>query len=216
MDAEVRSLEGSYALYQVRRQTGRAGRQLERRASQARKAAAERVKGGWAALHARRSLDPHLVMYSAFSHRGVLGDPGAVYHKAREIAPQLRGMWVVQDAEQAALLPPDVEHVLLNTLRYRQLTARATYFVNNVNWPGTLTKRPGSIHIHTHQGTPLKYMAADLLDKPGARHGVDVPQMLRRADRWDYSLVANRHSELVWERAYPCHFASARTGSPPQ
>ncbi len=92
-------------------------------------------------------------MYSAFSHRGVLGDPGAVYCKAREIAPQLRGVWVVQDAEQAALLPPDVEHVLLNTLRYRQLTARATYFVNNVNWPGTLTKRPGSIHIHTHQGT---------------------------------------------------------------
>jgi CDP-glycerol glycerophosphotransferase (TagB/SpsB family) len=57
-------------------------------------------------------------------------------------------------------------------------------------------------------------MAADLLDKPGARYGVDVPQMLRRADRWDHSLVANLHSELVWERAYPCHFASARTGSP--
>jgi CDP-glycerol glycerophosphotransferase (TagB/SpsB family) len=38
--------------------------------------------------------------------------------------------------------------------------------------------------------------------------------MLRRADRWDYSLVANRHSELVWERAYPCHFTSLRSGSP--
>jgi CDP-glycerol glycerophosphotransferase (TagB/SpsB family) len=57
-------------------------------------------------------------------------------------------------------------------------------------------------------------MAADLLHKPGARHGFDVPQMLRRADRWDYSLVANRHSELVWDRAYPCHFTSLRTGSP--
>jgi CDP-glycerol glycerophosphotransferase (TagB/SpsB family) len=57
-------------------------------------------------------------------------------------------------------------------------------------------------------------MGVDLLDKPGARRGVDVPRMLRRADRWDHSLVANRHSELVWERAYPCGFASARTGSP--
>lgn len=94
------------------------------------------------------------------------------------------------------------------------MTARAGFFVNNVNWPGTLAKRPGSVHIHTHQGTPLKLMAADLLDRPGARHGVDVPQMLRRADRWDHSLVANPHSELVWERAYPCHFTSARTGSP--
>jgi CDP-glycerol glycerophosphotransferase (TagB/SpsB family) len=92
--------------------------------------------------------------------------------------------------------------------------ARATYWVNNVNWPGTLAKRPGSVHIHTHQGTPLKYMGADLLTKPGARQGFDVPQMLRRADRWDYSLVAGRHAERAWERAYPCHFTSLRTGSP--
>ncbi|MGM9385646.1 CDP-glycerol glycerophosphotransferase family protein, partial [Streptomyces antibioticus] len=166
------------------------------------------------AVHARRPLDPRLVVYSAFSHRGVLGDPGAIYRAAREIAPELRGVWVVRDEETAALLPDDVEHVLLDSPAYRRITARAGFFVNNVNWPGSLAKRPGSVHIHTHQGTPLKYMAADLLQRPGGRFGVDVPQMLRRADRWDHSLVANRHSELVWERAYPCHFASARTGSP--
>ncbi|EST26012.1 CDP-glycerol glycerophosphotransferase family protein, partial [Streptomyces roseochromogenus] len=107
-----------------------------------------------------------------------------------------------------------MEHVIVGSRRYLEVTARANFFVNDVNWPGALAKRPGSVHIHTHQGTPLKYMGADLLDKPGARLGFDVPQMLRRADRWDYSLVANRHSELVWERAYPCHFTSVRTGSP--
>ncbi|PAZ15912.1 glycosyl transferase [Streptomyces sp. SA15] len=211
---ELRVLEGSYAMYAVKRQAGRAGREVGRRAQQVRRAAAVRMARGRSALSARRSLDPNLVVYSAFSHRGVLGDPAAIYRKAREIAPHLRGVWVVQDEQQAALLPPDVEHVLLDSPRYRRITARAMYFVNNVNWPGALPKRPGSVHIHTHQGTPLKYMGADLLAKPGARHGLDVPQMLRRADRWDYSLVANRHSELVWERAYPCHFTSLRTGSP--
>jgi glycosyltransferase involved in cell wall biosynthesis/CDP-glycerol glycerophosphotransferase (TagB/SpsB family) len=212
----VRVLEGGYAAYQLRRQSGRARRELGRRALRVRRTAAGRVKGGWAALHARRPLDPDLVMYSAFSHRGMLGDPAAIHRKALQIAPHLRGVWVVGDREQAALLPRDVEaeYVLPGTLRYRQLAARAAFFVNNVNWPAAPPKRPGSVHIHTHLGTPLKYMAADLLGKPGARHGVDVPQMLRRADRWDYSLVANRHSELVWERAYPCRFASARTGSP--
>jgi CDP-glycerol glycerophosphotransferase (TagB/SpsB family)/glycosyltransferase involved in cell wall biosynthesis len=211
---ELRVLEGGFTRYRVRRQAGRAGRELGRRGQQARRIAAARVKRGWSAAHEHRPLDPHLAVYSAFSHQGVLGDPGAVYAAAQKLAPHLRGVWVVRDEEQAALLPPDTEHVLLDSLRYRQVTARATYFVNNVNWPGTLVKRPGSVHIHTHQGTPLKYMAADLLHKPGARHGLDVPQMLRRADRWDYSLVANRHSELVWDRAYPCHFTSLRTGSP--
>ncbi|MFJ8336222.1 CDP-glycerol glycerophosphotransferase family protein [Streptomyces sp. NPDC094437] len=211
---ELRVLEGSYAVYQSRRQAGRAVRELARRAQRPRKAAAVRLARTRDALTARRSLDPNLVVYSAFSHRGVLGDPGAIYLKSREIAPQLRGVWVVRDEETAALLAPDVERVVLDSPEYRRVTARASFFVNNVNWPGTLAKRPGSVHIHTHQGTPLKYMAADLLTKPGARHGVDVPQMLRRADRWDHSLVANLHSERVWERAYPCHFTSARTGSP--
>ncbi|MEV5935874.1 bifunctional glycosyltransferase family 2 protein/CDP-glycerol:glycerophosphate glycerophosphotransferase [Streptomyces sp. NPDC052079] len=210
--AELRVLEGGYAGYVLRRQAGRAGRELERRARQARAATAARAARARSVL--RRPLDPRLAVYSAFSHRGVLGDPAAVYRAARELAPHIRGVWVLADEETAAGLPPDTEYVLLNSPGYRRATERATYFVNNVNWSGALVKRPGSVHIHTHQGTPLKCMGADLLDKPGARLGFDVPQMLRRADRWDYSLVANRHSELVWERAYPCHFTSLRSGSP--
>ncbi|MEG3631756.1 bifunctional glycosyltransferase/CDP-glycerol:glycerophosphate glycerophosphotransferase [Streptomyces poriticola] len=212
--AELRVLERGYAAYRLRHQAGRAGRELRRRAHKAREAAAGRLTRAGAAVRPRRPLDPQLVVYSAFSHRGVLGDPAAIHRAAREIAPQLRGVWVVRDEETAAQLPPDTEHVLLGSAEYRRVTERAAFLVNNVNWPGTVAKRPGSVHIHTHQGTPLKYMGADLLGRPGARHGLDVPGMLRRADRWDYSLVANRHSELVWERAYPCHFTSVRTGSP--
>ncbi|MGJ5755481.1 CDP-glycerol:poly(glycerophosphate) glycerophosphotransferase [Streptomyces puniciscabiei] len=213
-DGETRLLEGSWTAYRIRRQAARAGQEAARLAALAGGAATARARAGWAAVHTLRPLDPHLVVYSASSHRGVLGDPAAVYAKAREIAPQLRGVWVVKDEESADRLPPGVEHVIVGSRRYLEVAARATFFVNDVNWPGTLAKRPGSVHIQTHQGTPLKYMGADLLDKPGARLGFDVPQMLRRADRWDYSLVANRHSELVWERAYPCHFTSLRTGSP--
>ncbi|WP_225822943.1 bifunctional glycosyltransferase/CDP-glycerol:glycerophosphate glycerophosphotransferase [Streptomyces naphthomycinicus] len=214
VDGEVAVLEGSWTGYRLRRQAVRAGREAARRAERARRAAAARARTGWAAVQAHRPLDENLVVYSASSHRGMLGDPAAVYAAACEIAPRLRGVWVVRDAETAAGLPPGVEHVIVGSRRYLDVTARAKFFVNDVNWPGALVKRPGSVHIHTHQGTPLKYAGADLLDKPGARLGFDVPQMLRRADRWDHSLVANRHSELVWERAYPCHFASARTGSP--
>ncbi|MFG3011396.1 CDP-glycerol glycerophosphotransferase family protein [Streptomyces cinerochromogenes] len=214
VDGEVAALTGSWTGYRIKRQAARAGREAARRAERARRAAAARARAGWTALHAHRPLDPRLVVYSASSHLGLLGDPAAIYRKAREIAPQLRGVWVVRDAETAAQLPPGVEHVIVGSRRYLEVTARAKFFVNDVNWPGTLVKRPGSVHIHTHQGTPLKYVGADLLDKPGARLGFDVPQMLRRADRWDYSLVANPHSELVWERAYPCHFTSVRTGSP--
>ncbi|MFJ8361339.1 CDP-glycerol glycerophosphotransferase family protein [Streptomyces sp. NPDC093984] len=211
--AELRVLEGSYAGYLLRQRAAAVGDALGRRRRQARTVAARRVKRGWSWAYERRPLDPDLAVYSAFSHRGVLGDPAAIHRAARDLAPHIRGVWVVRP-DQAEHLPPDIEYVLPGSLGYLRVTARATYFVNNVNWPGTLAKRPGSVHIHTHRGTPLKYMGADLRDKPGARLGLDVPQMLRRADRWDYSLVANRHSELVWDRAYPCGFTSVRSGSP--
>ncbi|MFI8201850.1 CDP-glycerol glycerophosphotransferase family protein [Streptomyces sp. NPDC085937] len=210
--AELRALEGGYAGYVLRRRAQRAGRDLARRAGQARVATAVRAVRARSLL--RRPLDPDLAVYSAFSHRGMYGDPAAVYRAARELAPHVRGVWVVADEERAAALPPDTPYVLLDSPGYRRVTERATYFVNNVNWPYTLAKRPGSVHVHTHQGTPLKYMGADLLGKPGARLHFDVPRMLRRADRWDYSLVANRHSERVWEGAFPCHFTSLRSGSP--
>ncbi|MFK0155481.1 CDP-glycerol glycerophosphotransferase family protein [Streptomyces sp. NPDC090493] len=212
--ADLGVLGGSYASYRLREQAGRAARAGGRQAQRVRQAAQGRARRALTGLRGLRSPDENLVLYSAASHQGLRGDPAAVYRAAREIAPQLRGVWVVRDAEVAAELPAGVDHVLLDSPEYLRLTARAKFFVNDVNWPGTLVKRPGSVHVHTHRGTPLKYLGADLLGKPGARLGFDVPQMLRRADRWDHSLVANRHSELVWERAYPCHFASARTGSP--
>ncbi|MBT3167574.1 bifunctional glycosyltransferase family 2 protein/CDP-glycerol:glycerophosphate glycerophosphotransferase [Streptomyces sp. Vc74B-19] len=210
--AELRALEGGYAGYLLRRRAQRTGRDLARRAGQVRAATAARAVRARSLL--RRPLDPDLAVYSAFSHRGMYGDPAAVYRAARELAPHVRGVWVVADEERAAALPPDTPYVLLDSPGYRRVTERATYFVNNVNWPWALAKRPGSVHVHTHQGTPLKYMGADLLGKPGARLHFDVPRMLRRADRWDYSLVANRHSERVWEGAFPCHFTSLRSGSP--
>jgi CDP-glycerol glycerophosphotransferase (TagB/SpsB family) len=176
-------------------------------------AASARAQRAWYATQLRRPVDPHLAVYSATHHQGVSGDPAAIHAKARELAPHIHGVWVVQE-DAVGSLPPGIDHVTPGSRRYYAVMARARYWVNNVNWPGTLVKRPGSVHVQTHQGTPLKYMGADLLTKPGARHGFSVPQMLRRADRWDFSLVANRHSELVWERAYPCHFTSLRTGSP--
>ncbi|MFI1566295.1 CDP-glycerol glycerophosphotransferase family protein [Streptomyces sp. NPDC020490] len=198
--AALRGARGARAL------AGKAARRTARTVS----ARSQRVLYG---AGSRLPLDPHLAVYSSGHHRGVSGDPAAIHAKARELAPHIRGVWVVRE-DAVDTLPPGIEHVTPGSARYHAVMARATYWVNNVNWPGSLVKRPGSVHIHTHLGTPLKFMGADLLDKPGARHGFSVPQMLRRADRWDYSLVANRHSELAWERAYPCHFTSLRTGSP--
>ncbi|MFD6726583.1 glycosyltransferase family 2 protein, partial [Streptomyces sp. NPDC060131] len=56
--AGLRVLEGSYAAYRVRRQSGRAARELERRTRPALAAAAGRLRRTASTVHVRRPLDP--------------------------------------------------------------------------------------------------------------------------------------------------------------
>jgi CDP-glycerol glycerophosphotransferase (TagB/SpsB family)/glycosyltransferase involved in cell wall biosynthesis len=184
-----------------------------RKKRELRKSASTQVKRAIARTQRRRPLDPNLAVYSAFSHRGVLGDPAAVHQAARTLAPHIRAVWVVRpDAVMG--LPKGIDYVTPGTPGYHRVMSRATYFVNNVNWPQGLVKRPGQIHVHTHLGTPLGHMGVDLLGHPAATHRVDVQATLSGADRWDYSLVSSRYAEQIWDRALPCHFISLATGAP--
>jgi CDP-glycerol glycerophosphotransferase len=161
----------------------------------------------------RRPLDDGLVLYSAYWNRGVLCSPAAIERAARHLAPELRAVWLV--APWAVdTLPPGTDHVQPGTRRYRQVTARARWFIGNTGFPGDLLKRPGSVHVQTHHGTPLKTMGLDLRPYPAAAARVNFGRMLRTADRWDYSLSGNRHSTEVWERAYPASFESLEYGTP--
>jgi CDP-glycerol glycerophosphotransferase len=92
--------------------------------------------------------------------------------------------------------------------------ARAKYFVNNVNFPDTILKRPGQIHVQTHHGTPLKRMGVDQIPFPATSRGEDYEALLERCARWDFSVSANQHSTETWQRAYPVPFTSLDYGYP--
>jgi len=156
----------------------------------------------------REPLDPDLAAFAAYWYRGYSCNPAAIHERARELHPRIRGVWVVKES---GTVPDGIEHVVAGTEAYHDLIARATYFVNNVNWPDHLVKRDGQVHVMTHHGTPLKKMGMDLAQMPGERNLAGV---LRRCRRWDYSVSANPFSTLVWERAYPTRYETLETGYP--
>ncbi|MFZ3561714.1 bifunctional glycosyltransferase/CDP-glycerol:glycerophosphate glycerophosphotransferase [Streptomyces sp. BH055] len=208
-----RLIAAPYPVFRAYALAERLGRASARKKSELSTAAARRAKRGYAATQRRRRLDPNLAVYSAGWHRGVLGDPAAVHEAARLLAPHIDAVWVVRP-DAVAHLPSGIDHVTPDSPRYHRVTSRATYFVNNVGWTLGMVKRPGQIHVHTHEGTPLGHMGADRLDRPAARHQADVRGELRRADRWDFSLVSSPYAQQIWDRAYPCHFTSLPTGAP--
>jgi CDP-glycerol glycerophosphotransferase len=125
----------------------------------------------------------------------------------------MRGVWVVKP-DRVAELPEGVEHVLPRSREYYDVMARATYLVNNVNWPNEIVKREGSVHVMTHHGTPLKRMGLDLQLSAVTEGRMDFPALMRRCARWDFSVSSNPHSTLVWERVYPLRYESIESGYP--
>ncbi|MGH4032837.1 bifunctional glycosyltransferase/CDP-glycerol:glycerophosphate glycerophosphotransferase [Actinomycetota bacterium Odt1-20B] len=150
----------------------------------------------------RRALDPDLAVYGAYWNRGVSCNPAAIHAKARELAPHIKGVWVVSSRNKHRV-PPGVDYVIEGSRRYWQAMARATYLINNSSFPGGFTKRPGQVYLQTHHGTPLKKMGLDQRRYPAGTHGISFQKVLDHTDQWDLSLSSNPHSTEIWERVYP-------------
>ena len=64
----------------------------------------------------REPVDPQLAVYAAYWFRGYACNPRAIYERARELAPDVRGVWVVKP-QAADASRPGVEHVVADTPR---------------------------------------------------------------------------------------------------
>ncbi|MFJ1974587.1 CDP-glycerol glycerophosphotransferase family protein [Streptomyces sp. NPDC087903] len=162
----------------------------------------------------RRPLDPGLAVYCAYWGRGYACSPAAIHAKARELAPHLRSVFLVEP-DAVAGMPEGVEYAVIGSREYWEVLARATYLVNNANFADAVVKRPGSLHLQTQHGTPLKKMGIDQATYPvvAAATG-SFAKLLARVDRWDFNLTSNRHSTEMWERAFPASHETLEYGYP--
>jgi CDP-glycerol glycerophosphotransferase len=159
-------------------------------------------------------LDEKLAVYAAYWYRGFACNPAAVYLKARELCPSVRGVWVIARRDQAGALPDGVPYVVENTPAYFKAMATAKYLVNNVNFPHTTSKRPGSVHVQTQHGTPVKKLGLDLRGHPEAAAGMDFDRLLEHVARWDYLVSPNPHSTMAFTGAYPGRYEVLESGYP--
>jgi CDP-glycerol glycerophosphotransferase len=171
----------------------------------------QRARGVYYRARRRQPIDDKLAVYAAYWYRGYSCNPKAIYEKARELAPDIRGVWVVR---RGGSVPEGVPHVVAGTKAYYDLVARAKYFVNNVNYPDHVVKRPGQIHVQTHHGTPLKKMGLDQMAYPAGGGDMDFKRLIARSDRWDYVISSNPLSTEAWERCFPCDYEMLEIGYP--
>ncbi|WP_327409676.1 bifunctional glycosyltransferase family 2 protein/CDP-glycerol:glycerophosphate glycerophosphotransferase [Streptomyces sp. NBC_01281] len=201
---------GAYSAFRALRGANRAAAGAVRRVPRPRML---RTRAFYAA-QLRRPLDENLAVYCAYWGRGYACNPAAIHAKARELAPHIRSVFLVEpDAVDA--VPKDVEYAVIGSRRSWEVLARAKYLVNNANFADAVVKRPGSVHVQTQHGTPLKKMGVDQSTYPvvAAATG-SFTKLLSRVDRWDYNLSSNRHSTQMWERAFPGGYEALEYGYP--
>ncbi|GFN04334.1 hypothetical protein Smic_28900 [Streptomyces microflavus] len=160
-----------------------------------------------------RPLDPNLAVYGAYWNRGVACNPAAIHAKARELAPDIRGLWVVSSRYRDRM-PAGVPYVIEGSRPYWRAMATATYLVNNSSFPGGFTKRRGQRYLQTHHGTPLKTMGLDQRAYPALARKADFAKILAHVGQWDFSLSANPHTTEVWDRVYPGPYERLDLGYP--
>ncbi|MFJ8540498.1 CDP-glycerol glycerophosphotransferase family protein [Streptomyces sp. NPDC093586] len=170
------------------------------------------VMGAFYRSQLRLPLDENLAVFSAYWSRGVSCNPAAIDAELARLAPHVRRVWVVRP-EAVEQVPAGVEYVRVGSRGYWAAVARAKYLVNNVNFADSVVKRAGQIHVQTHHGTPLKSMGLDQQKYPASTN-MDFHKLLRRCDRWDFSISSNRFSTSVWERVYPSSYTTLETGYP--
>ncbi|MGW1563465.1 bifunctional glycosyltransferase/CDP-glycerol:glycerophosphate glycerophosphotransferase [Streptomyces sp. NPDC002144] len=209
-----------YRLYTALRPVNRLRLQARRSVGTTKRAARTTVRRARAVpsflyyeLQRRLPLDDHLAVYAAYWYRGYSCNPRAIYERARELAPDIHGVWIVRE-DAVASLPPGVDHVVEGSRSALRHLARAKYLVNNVNFPHTIAKRPGSVHLQTLHGTPLKVMGLDQQQYPIGAKGMNFTRLREHSARWDYLLSANPHSSDTWQRVYPGTYELLEYGYP--
>ncbi|MFG2519017.1 CDP-glycerol glycerophosphotransferase family protein [Streptomyces sp. NPDC048527] len=205
--------EDAYSRYRAFQSVNHKRRDLKSAVRERKRRVGAKVRAHRYQRELRRPVDPDLAVFSSYWDRGVSCNPAAIAAKLAELAPRIHQVWVVRSAD-VPLLPPGTDHVVPGSRRYWEVMARATYFVNNVNFPNGVVKRPEAVHVMTHHGTPLKRMGLDQMEYPAASKGLNFRQLLARVDKWDYSISSNSHSTRTWDRAYPTHCVPLEYGYP--
>ncbi|MEU8541661.1 bifunctional glycosyltransferase family 2 protein/CDP-glycerol:glycerophosphate glycerophosphotransferase [Streptomyces sp. NPDC048717] len=154
-----------------------------------------------------------VAVFAAYWNASYSCNPAAIHEKMKELAPGIKAVWVLKN--NATSRPPKgVTVVHPGSIGFWKAMARGKYFINNVNFPPSVVKREGQVHLQTHHGTPLKRMGVDLAEYPVGRSGMNLNKLMERVDRWDYSLTSNSFSTAAWDRAYPSFYEPLEYGYP--
>lgn len=161
----------------------------------------KRWRQGAALINRTQDVDQDLAVFSTMWGLAPRGNPLAIAEALATHVPSVKPVWALgKDAVEDV---QGIDYVVMGTPEHKRLLTTAKWFINDVNFPNTLTKRPGQVHLQTQHGTPLKFIGLDVQGYPLAANHMSFGKLLWRIDYWDYNLSSSRYSTEILNRAFP-------------
>ena len=148
------------------------------------------------------------VLYEAFSGRGMLCNPYAIFlelfHNPKY--SRYRHVWVLDQLENHAELIQEyrkyrnVKFVEYQSKHYLKYLCKAGYVINNSTFPTYYTKKEKQIYLNTWHGIPLKTLGYDM---PNGK--IEVANTVRNMLTSDYMISANPFLTSIYLESYKLH-----------
>jgi CDP-glycerol glycerophosphotransferase (TagB/SpsB family) len=152
------------------------------------------------------------VVFQSFHGKSYADSPRRIYEALLTQRPEMQSVWVLEDLNKP--IPGNARKVRPRSLSYYYYLARARYFVNNANFPDFLEKRPGTVHLQTWHGTPLKRIGLHV-DPASPGYEINAGAAVRkRYARWDLLLAPNAYSSGIFREAFDFHGEMMECGYP--
>ena len=151
------------------------------------------------------------VLFETFGGRGTGDSPAAI---AKELRTRGTGLDLVWSVADGSVTPPEgMRGVHRFSAEWYELVGRATYLVNNNNFPFFFRKSPHQTYLQTWHGTPLKRIANDMIYKQFLSVTYQRT-MVREAREWDYLVSPSPYCSQILPNAFGFEGTVLETGYP--
>lgn len=147
------------------------------------------------------SVKNNLAVFESYRGENFSGNPKYIMKEVAARAPHFKCVFSVMKPVSAHYGRNCIQ-VRRMGLKYYYYLARAKFTVNNVNFPDFLVKRPGTVHIQTMHGTPLKLMGSDIIRIEEKAHTIDLLGLFTRSKRWDVLVCPNAYTADIFSRVF--------------
>ncbi|MDN5744446.1 MAG: CDP-glycerol:glycerophosphate glycerophosphotransferase [Nocardioidaceae bacterium] len=145
-------------------------------------------------------VDQHAVYLQAYAGASATDSQLALHHELRRTRPDLTLYWGVSEA--ASWVPEGGVRVVMNSRRWYEILATATYLCMNIDPDRWFEHRPGQRLLQTFHGYPAKSMGLRMWrGKHYTPKRIDL-ELARTSGHWDLILTPHPDMDEHYRREY--------------